>query len=80
MVIRSTAAFAAFVPYTLDRNNRQSDVPDRASLPRKRARSAATEKETKGLRTIRTAVPLPFRQALNVEGLLESPTHTGEYS
>jgi len=29
----------------IDRHNRQSDVPDLASLPRKRARSAATEKE-----------------------------------
>ena len=38
MVLRSTAALGAFVPYTLDRNNRQSDMPDRASLPRKRAK------------------------------------------
>ena len=62
MVIRSTAVLGAFVPYTLDRNNRQSDLPDRASLPWKRTRRAATEKETKGLRTIRTAAPLPSGQ------------------
>ena len=58
-----TAALGAYVPYTLDRKNRQSDIPDRASLPRKRTRNAPREKKKRrGLRTIRTAVPLPAGQ------------------
>ena len=51
MVIRSTAVLGAFVPYTLDRNNRQSDLPDRVSLPRKRAkryRRQERKKEARG--------------------------------
>ena len=51
MVLRSTAALGAFVPHTLDRNNRQSDMPDRASLPRKRAkryRRHERKKEARG--------------------------------
>jgi len=40
-----TAALGAYVPYTLDRKNRQSDIPDRASLPRKRTRNAPREKK-----------------------------------
>ena len=55
-----TAVIEAYVPYTLDRNNRQLGIPDRALLPRKRARSAPREtlrkEERKEAKEVRTPV------------------------